>query len=81
MIVWLYRVIIHVYICVVAKKEFLAFRLIPDLKKEIEEIARREQRSVSQICELLLRGGVDAYKKEGPEYVQRLLISQRPKPR
>jgi hypothetical protein len=64
----------------VAKKEFLAFRLIPDLKKEIEEIAGREQRSVSQICELLLRGGVDAYKKEGPEYVQRLL-SQRSKPK
>jgi hypothetical protein len=65
----------------VAKKEFLAFRLIPDLKKEIEEIARREQRSVSQICELLLRGGVDAYKKDGPEYVQRLLASQKPRPR
>jgi hypothetical protein len=80
MIAALYRVIVRVYICGVAKKEFLAFRLIPDLKKEIEEIARREQRSISQICELLLRGGVDAYKREGPEYVQRLL-NQRSKPK
>ena len=81
MIVRLYRVIARVYICGVVKKEFLAFRLIPDLKKEIEEIADREQRSVSQICELLLRGGVDAYKKEGPEYVQRLLSTQKSKPK
>jgi hypothetical protein len=80
MIAKLYRVIIRVYIWGVAKKEFLAFRLIPDLKKEIEEIARREQRSISQICELLLRRGVDAYKKEGPEYLQRLL-NQRSKPK
>jgi hypothetical protein len=65
----------------VAKKEFLAFRLVPDLKKEIEEIARREQRSVSQICELLLKGGVEAYKKEGPEYLQRLLSNQSFKPK
>jgi hypothetical protein len=81
MICELYRVILRVYICGVAKKEFLAFRLIPDLKKEIEEIAHREQRSVSQICELLLRAGVDAYKKEGPEYIQKLLTSQRSKPK
>jgi predicted transcriptional regulator len=60
----------------VAKKVFLAFRLVPDLKKEVEEIADREQRSVSQICELLLRGGVDAYKKDGSRYLQHLLASE-----
>jgi hypothetical protein len=81
MIERLYTVIVRIYICGVAKKEFLAFRLIPDLKKEIEEIAHREQRSVSQICELLLKGGVEAYRKEGPEYVQRLLTTHRSKPK
>ena len=76
MISGLYRVIVRDYICEVAKKMFLAFRLVPDLKKEIEEIAHREQRSVSQICELLLRGGIDAYKKDGSKYVQHLLATQ-----
>ena len=61
------------YICDVAKKEFLAFRLAPELKQQIEEIAVSEERSISQICEILLRGGIDAYRKEGPEYLQRLL--------
>lgn len=31
---------------------------------------RQEERSVSQICELLLRKGVEAYKQEGPKYLR-----------
>jgi hypothetical protein len=38
------------------------------MKKTLETIAAREGRSVSQICELLLKRGVDAYKKEGAKY-------------
>ena len=72
---------VHVYIWIVAKKEFLAFRLNPELKQQIQEIADSEERSISQICDLLLRGGVEAYKREGPQYLQRLLAKQKPKTR
>lgn len=56
-----------------AKRAFLGFRLLPELKNELERIAAREERSISQICEVLLRGGVEAYKKEGSKYLQRFL--------
>jgi hypothetical protein len=57
----------------VAKSAFLGFRLNPELRKQLEDIALREERSISQICEVLLRGGVAAYHKEGSKYVQRFL--------
>ena len=64
---------------VTTKKGFLAFRVSPDLKKEIQEIAATEARSMSQICELLLSEGVGAYKKEGPKFMQRLVSKQKQK--
>jgi hypothetical protein len=57
-------------ICPVARKIFLGIRLNPELKKTLEQIGDAEERSVSQICELLLRKGVEAYRKEGPTYLQ-----------
>jgi len=51
----------------------LTFRVYSDLKKALETIAAREGRSVSQICELLLRKGAEAYKRKGPKYLQRML--------
>lgn len=33
---------------------------------------------MSQICQVLLRGGVAAYQKEGSKYLQRLLSKQKP---
>ena len=57
----------------------LAFRIPGELKKNLEQIADREARSISQICELLLKGGVEAYRKEGPGYLHRLLSNQIPK--
>ena len=62
---------------VTVNKEFLAFRVSPTLKKEIHEIATGEARSISQICELLLVEGVEAYKKEGPKFIQRLVAKQK----
>jgi hypothetical protein len=56
-----------------AKSAFLGLRVSPDLRKQLEQIAQREERSISQVCEVLLRGGVTAYQKEGSKYVQRLL--------
>ncbi len=54
-----------------ARKEFLGIRIDPELKKILEEIGEAETRSVSQICELLLKRGVDGYKKEGSKYFKR----------
>jgi predicted transcriptional regulator len=54
-----------------ARKMFLGIRIDPELKRTLEEIGDAEARSVSQVCELLLGKGVDAYKKEGAKYLQR----------
>ena len=64
-----------------AKKDFLAFRIDPELKQQIEAIADEEQRSISQICELFLKGAVEDYKKDGPQFIQRLLAGYKHKKR
>ena len=69
----------HGYICGVAKKNFLAFRINPELKQQIETIAAEEQRSISQICELFLKGAVEDYKREGSQFIRRLLARQKEK--
>jgi hypothetical protein len=53
-----------------ARKIFLGIRIDPELKKSLEEMGHTEERSVSQICELLLRKGTDAYKKGGAKYLR-----------
>ena len=65
------------YISPVAKTEFIAFRVAPELKRELESIADDEQRALSQVCEMLLYEGVDFYKKEGPKFMQRLVAKQK----
>ncbi|MGP0020271.1 MAG: hypothetical protein ACLPHP_16995 [Candidatus Sulfotelmatobacter sp.] len=65
------------YISLVAKTEFVAFRVAPELKRELQRLADDEQRALSQICEMLLYEGVEAYKKEGPKFVQRLVAKQK----
>ena len=65
------------YIWVVAKTEFLAFRVAPELKRELQRIANDEQRALSQVCEMLLYEGVDASRKEGPKFMQRLVAKQK----
>ena len=59
------------------KKDFLAFRIPPELKNEIQKIADSEARSISQVCELLLAEGVEAYKRDGPRFMQRLVAKQK----
>ncbi len=56
----------------------MGFRLNSELKEKLEQIAAREERSTSQVCELLLRGGVDMYEREGTKYLQRILSQQKP---
>jgi hypothetical protein len=61
-----------------ARSAFLGMRMNPELRTQLERIAHREERSISQICEMLLRGGVAAYEKEGSKYLQRFLSKQKP---
>jgi hypothetical protein len=55
----------------------LAFRIQTELKKRLVKLAKQEARSLSQICEMLLKIGVDEYDKEGHKYLQKILISTR----
>jgi hypothetical protein len=51
----------------------LAFRIPAELKQELHHIADSEARSISQICEILLRIGAEQYQKEGAKFLQRYL--------
>jgi predicted transcriptional regulator len=61
----------------VAKSAFLGIRMNPELRTQLERIAQKEERSMSQICEVLLRGGVVAYQKEGSKYLQRFFSKRK----
>ena len=65
------------YISEVARTGFLVFRVNPELRRDIQQIADEEQRTITQICEMLLREGIEAYKKEGPKFMQRLVAKQK----
>jgi hypothetical protein len=58
------------------KNEQIGFRLSANLKRELHDIAKREGRTLSQICEIFVAGGIQAYRREGPKYVQRLVSHQ-----
>ena len=63
-------------VCGMRKDTALSFRIPRRLKAELERVALNEGRSLSQVCEALLTGGLTAYKKEGAKYLQRLLSRQ-----
>ena len=52
----------------------LAFRIPSELKDQLQKIAEREARSVSQICHVFLKMAVAAYEKEGSRYLQRIIL-------
>jgi hypothetical protein len=51
----------------------LTLRVRGALKKQLEDVASSEGRSVAQICEAFLVAGLAVYQKEGTKYVRRLL--------
>ncbi|MGB8030211.1 MAG: hypothetical protein WCF30_11160 [Terracidiphilus sp.] len=65
------------YIPGVAKTEFIAFRVAPELKRELQRIADDEQRALSQVCEMFLYEAVEGSKKDGPKFMQRLVAKQK----
>ena len=77
MFIALLRSGVQSYISLVARTGVFVFRVNPSLRQEIERIAAEEQRTITQICEMLLHEGVEAYKKEGPKFIQRLVAKQK----
>jgi hypothetical protein len=59
------------------KDESIGVRVPAELKRALIQIAKKEGRSLAQLCEILLRGGAAAYQEEGPKYLQRLLSRQK----
>ncbi len=59
------------------KNEQIGFRLPSTLKRELLEVARREGRTLSQMCEIFVSLGLEGYKKEGHKYLERFLSRQK----
>jgi hypothetical protein len=57
----------------VMKDERIGLRLPREVKVELQNIAKKEGRSLAQVCELLLKGGILEYERVGPDYLRRLL--------
>ncbi len=55
----------------------LTFRVRSELKKALEAIAAKENRSVAQICEAFLEEGAEGYKRKGLRLVQRFVGRRR----
>jgi hypothetical protein len=64
-----------------AKDERIGFRLSSEVKTALLQIAKKEGRSLAQICELFLRGGIYEYDKEWGSYLHRLLVRPKEKNR
>ena len=59
------------------KDSALSFRLPRRLKTELEKVALSEGRSLAQVCEALLVGGLEIYKVQGTKYLQRIVSRQK----
>lgn len=53
------------------------FRITAALKKEMQNIAEQEGRSMAQICEVFLMAGSEGYKKGHAKFLQRFLTRRR----
>lgn len=62
---------------IMRKDTALSFRIPRRLKAELEKAALAEGRSLSQICEALLTGGLEVYKKDGPKYLRQFFSRQK----
>jgi len=44
-----------------------------ELKKALVQIAKNEDRSLAQVCEIFLKEGASSYKEDGAKFFQRVL--------
>jgi hypothetical protein len=56
-----------------AKDERIGFRVSSEIKVALSQIAKKEGRSLAQVCELLLKGGIHEYEREGTRYLHRFV--------
>ena len=56
-----------------AKDERIGFRVSSEMKVALLQIAKKEGRSLAQVCEMLLRGGIHEYDKDGSRYLHRFV--------
>ena len=61
------------------KDERIGVRVPGEVKGALLSIAKKEGRSLAQICELLLRAGINEYESEGPDFLRRVLLRSRDK--
>jgi hypothetical protein len=52
------------------KSELVVVRIQSELKTSLRDVARKEGRSLSQICELFLLLGVRGYKERGSKQIE-----------
>jgi hypothetical protein len=69
------RPVLSYNLSIMKKNAPLAFRIPGELKKSLQHIASQEARSISQICEILLTIGTEAYGEEGSKYLDRYLAN------
>ena len=55
------------------KEDRIGIRVSVELKKALIQVAKNEDRSLAQVCEIFLRDGALSYKEAGAKFFQRLL--------
>jgi hypothetical protein len=63
------------------KDERIGFRISSEIKVSLMQIAKKEGRSLAQVCELLLKGGIHEYAREGSKYLHRFVERSKEKGR
>ena len=59
------------------KDSQFTLRIAAGLRKELQDIANSEGRSVAQVCEAFLRAGADTYKIHGGKIIQKFLAQKK----
>lgn len=54
------------------KEDRIGVRVSVELKKALIQIAKNEDRSLAQVCEIFLRDGALSYKEDGPKFFHQL---------
>ena len=55
------------------KDERIGLRVSSEVKSALAQIAKKEGRSMAQICELFLKGAIRSYHRQGSKYINLLL--------
>jgi hypothetical protein len=55
------------------KEDRIGVRVSIELKKALVQIAKNEDRSLAQVCEIFLREGASSYREDGAKFFQRVV--------